>query len=435
MNSTLVSKEGSIFKFEMSFAPAEFEEALNDAYKATRDRYSVDGFRKGKAPRKIIERYYGEETFYGEALNAMFDKGYYDALTELNIEPIDQPSTELGKINKDENIVVKVAVEGFPEVEIKDYKGVEIDNIVSTIGDKEVEEEMKKAQQSQARLETVEGRATKEGDTAVIDFVGSVDGVEFEGGAGENFELKLGSGQFIPGFEEQLIGKETGSEVKVEVTFPEEYHSEELAGKAAIFETKINEIKEELLPEIDDELASEVSEFETLEELKKDVQEKLQKEAEDRNDSIMRNAAFEAVFEKNPIEAPAVMVENELSNVVYEINQQLQMQGISLDDYIKWTGKSMEEVREESRPEAEKRIKSRIILRNIIRIENIDATEEEVEAEIADFGAKYGQTAEQVKAAVGINSRYFKEDVQTKKALDLVYDNAVKGEPMERIDG
>ena len=434
MKNTLISKENGNYKFEIAFSNEEFEEAINKAYKANRNKFAIDGFRKGKAPRKIIESYYGADVFYSDALNELFDKGYFDALNELDIEAIAQPVTELKDLVKGEDVVVTVTVAGFPEIDVEKYKGLEIDNIVTKIGAKEVKEELEKVQKSQGRMETVTDRKSKLGDTVVIDFVGSVGGEEFQGGTADNFELKLGSGQFIPGFEEQLVDKAAEDEVDVQVTFPEEYHVEELAGKEALFKTKIHEIKEEILPEIDDELASDVSEFETLADYKKDLKKQLQKKADERDESIMKDRALEALFNANKIEPPISMIESEIDNMVYEMNQQLSYQGLKLDDYLKWMGKEIKDFREEMREDAVKRVVTRILLKNIARIEKLEASEEEVNEMLAEFAAQYGQPIEQVKEMVGASGlKYFAEDVQTKKAIDLIYKKAVKGEPIETI--
>ena len=393
MKATLISKENNNIKFTITFAADEFDAASNKAYLRLRKNITIDGFRKGKAPRKMIENMYGADVFNEEALNDLLEDAYPAAIDELEAEVIDRPLIEAGEIKKGEDVVLTVTVAVFPEIEVKSYKGLEIEKAESVIGDEEIEAELKRVQKSQARMETVEDRAAQDGDTVIIDFKGTIDGVEFKGGSGENFELKLGSGQFIPGFEDQLIGAETGADVKVEVTFPEDYHAEDLAGKPAVFETKVHEIKTEILPEIDDELASDVSEFETLDEYKKDLAAKLQEKANDRDESIMK--------------------------------QNLRYQGIKLDDYLKWTGKTISEFAEEAKPEAIKRVNTRILLNNIIRLESIDATEEEVADEIAAFAKQYGQTPEQVTEAVGAsNIKYFKEDVQTKKAIELIYKEA-----------
>ena len=425
MKANKISQNNGIAKFSIEFTVEEFNEALNKAYLENRSKFSVDGFRKGKAPRKIIESYYGEDVFYNEALNNLLEKDYTAAINELELDVIAQPVIEQTDVKKGEPVVVTGAVQVFPEIEVKNYKGLEVEKFETKIGAKEVNEELEKIQQSQARMETVEGRKSEKDDTVIIDFVGSVDGEEFQGGKGENFELKLGSGQFIPGFEEQLEGKDAGEDVDVNVTFPAEYHVEELAGKEALFKCHIHEIKKEILPEINDELASDVSEFETLAEFKKDLKKKLQKDADDRDDAYMKDRLLLKLYESNEVEAPAVMIKNELENMLYDMQQNLAQQGISLDDYMKWTGKTPEQVMDDAKPEAEKRIKTRILLKNIIRMEGIKVSAEEVENMMAEFGAQYGMTAEQVKEMAGPDTeKYFTEDAQTKEAIDLLFKNA-----------
>ncbi|MBQ0005236.1 MAG: trigger factor [Clostridiales bacterium] len=426
MKATLVSKEANEVKFDVVFSSEEFEAACEKVYKRERGSIQIDGFRKGKAPRKIIENYYGADIFWSEALNDLLENGYGAALDELEIEPIEQPVPSVKDIKKGEDVVVSFTVKVFPEMDIENYKGLEIEESVTKIGAKEVKAELERIQKKQARMETVTDRTAKNGDTVIIDFVGSIDGVEFEGGKGENFELKLGSGQFIPGFEDQLVGKNADEQVDVEVTFPEDYHAEDLAGKPALFKVTVHEIKEEILPEIDDEFASDVSEFETLAEYKKDLKKSLQAAADNTDESIMKDRTLEALFNANPIEAPESMIQNELDNMVAEMDQQLGYQGISVKDYLQWMGKTVEELKEESRTDAVKRVNTRIILKNIARMENIEVTEDEMNAELETFGAQMGATVEQVKEMIGSSMKYFVEDIQTKKAIDMIYGAAVK---------
>ena len=432
MKATQISKENGVVKFSIEFTADEWKDAINKAYLANRGKFAIDGFRKGKAPRKIIENYYGHDVFWDEALNGLLENGYYDAVKEMDIEVIAQPSIDSPEIKKDEPVVITGSVQVFPEVEVKDYKGLEIEKFATVIGDKEVQEELEKVQKSQARMETVEDRKTENGDTVIIDFEGSIDGETFAGGTAENFELKLGSGQFIPGFEEQLEGKEAGEEVEVNVVFPGDYHAEELAGRPALFKCKIHEIKKEILPEIDDELASDVSDFETLEEYKADLKEKLQKNADDRDESMMKDRVLEALYNANEIEVPEVMIRNELDNMIYDMNQSLASQGLGLQQYMEWTGTTIEQVREDAKPEAEKRVKTRVLLKNLIRQEGIDATVEEIEALMKEFGEQYGMTVDQVKTMAGDNTEnYFKDDAQTKKAIDFLFGHAVQVEKKE----
>ncbi len=425
MKATQISKENGVVKFSIEFTKDEWADALNKAYLANRGRFSIDGFRKGKAPRKIIENYYGHDIFWDEALNALLEDGYYDALKQMDIEVVSQPSFDAPEIKKDEPVVLTGSVQVFPEIDVKKYKGLEIEKVETKIGDKEVKAELEKVQKSQARMENVEDRASEKGDTLVFDFEGSVDGETFSGGSAENYELELGSGQFIPGFEEQLEGKKPGDECDVEVVFPGDYHAEELAGKPAVFKCKIHEIKKEILPEIDDELASDVSEFETLAEYKKDLKKKLQEQASETDLSVMKDRALEKLYESNDIEVPEVMITGEIDNMLYDMNQSLAAQGLGLQQYMEWTGKTIEEVREETKPEAEKRVKTRILLKNIIRLEGLEADEEEIKKLMEDFAAQYGMTMDQVKEMAGPETEnYFREDAQTKKAIDFIFDNA-----------
>ncbi len=425
MKATQISKDKGVVKFSIEFTPEEWSDALNKAYLANRSKFSIDGFRKGKAPRKIIENYYGHDVFWDEALNGLLENGYYDARQQMDIEVISQPSLDTPEIKKDEPVVITGSVQVFPEVDVKKYKGLEIEKIETKIGDKEVKEELEKVQKSQARMENVEDRASEKGDTLVFDFEGFVDGQAFSGGTAENYELELGSGQFIPGFEEQLEGKKPGEECDVEVVFPGDYHAEELAGKPAVFKCKIHEIKKEILPAIDDELASDVSEFETLAEYKKDLKKKLQEKASETDLSVMKDRALEKLYEENDIEVPEVMIANELDNMLYDMNQNLAAQGLGLQQYMEWTGKTIDDVRNEAKPEAEKRIRTRILLKNIIRMEGLDASAEEVEELMKDFADQYGMTIDQVKEMAGADTEaYFREDAQTKKAIDFLFENA-----------
>jgi len=429
MKATQVSNENGIVKFSIEFTNEEFNAAVTKAYNQNKGKFSIDGFRKGKAPRKMIENYYGEDIFYDEALNNLLEQDYYNAIDELGIDVISQPIIDSPEVKKGEPVVVTGSVQVFPEIAVKNYKGLEIEKFATKIGEKEVKAKLEEVQKSQARMEAVEGRKSEKDDTVIIDFVGSVDGEEFAGGTADNFELKLGSGQFIPGFEDQLCGKDAGEDVDVVVTFPADYHVEELAAKEALFKCHIHEIKKEILPEINDELASDVSEFETLKDYKKDLKVQLQKEADARDESIMKDRVLEKLYEENPVDAPAVMIKNELENMIYDMNQNLSAQGVNLQQYMDWMGKTIDDIKEEAKPEAEKRVKTRILLKNIIRLEKLECTDEEVEELIKEFGAQYGMDAEQVKQMAGESTvSYFKEDAQTKKAIELLYSKAKKVE-------
>jgi trigger factor len=425
MKATQVSKENGVVKFNIEFSAEEFKEALNKAYLANRGKFQIDGFRKGKAPRKIIESHYGHDVFWDEALNSLLENGYYDAVKEMDLEVVSQPSFEAPEVKDGEPVVLTGSVQVFPEIEVENYKGLEIEKVETVIGDKEVQEELERVQKSQARMEIVEDRKSEKGDTVVIDFDGSVDGEPFSGGKADNYELTLGSGQFIPGFEEQLEGKEAGEEVDVEVVFPGDYHAEELAGKPALFKCKIHEIKKEILPEIDDELASDVSDFETLAEYKEDLKKKLQEKAAETDLSVMKDRVLEKLYNQNEIEVPEVMIRNEIENMLYDMDQSLAAQGLGLKQYVEWTGKTIDEIREETRPDAEKRIRTRVLLKNVIRMEKLEVAEEEIRELMEDFGKQYGMDVDQVKEMAGSETEnYFREDAQTKKAIDWLFDNA-----------
>lgn len=429
MKTTFISKEGNDAKFTMVFTGEEFENAVVDAYKSNKDRFEIKGFRKGKAPRKIIENTYGEDIFYDEALNNLLQMGYPNAVAELDLEVVDQPKLNLGELKKGEDVEITATVTCFPEVEAKDYFGLEVEKIEHEVSDEDVEKELERVQKAHSSMETVTDRKTENGDTVMLDFDGSVDGEHFDGGKAENFELKLGSGQFIPGFEEQLVGKDAGEAVDVHVTFPEDYHAEDLAGKEALFECKINEIKKENLPEINDEFASDVSEFETLDEYKKSIREKIQKQDDETADRIMRDSMVQKLTEVNDVDVPAAMVESEIDNMLQEMQQQLSMQGLSLDQYMKFTGMDASALREQARMDAQKRVELRILLKAIVKQENIEATEEDIEKELTAFAEQYGQPVEDVKKMLGDNVRYFEEDVKSKKAIDMMFEKANFVEP------
>lgn len=433
MKTTFISKEANDAKFTMDCTADEFENAVVDAYKLNKDKFLIDGFRKGKAPKKIIENHYGEDVFYEEALNELLKTAYPDALDELKLEVIDSPKIDVSEVKKGSDVTFTITVPCFPEVEVKDYFGIEVEKVENKVEEADVINELEKAQKSQARLETVTDRPTENGDTVIIDFEGSTDGEKFAGGTAENFELKLGSGQFIPGFEEQLVGKNPGDDVEVVVTFPEEYQAKDLAGKEAQFKTKIHEIKNEILPEIDDDFASDVSEFETLDEYKKSIIEKLQKDADDRAESMMKDSMLEKLYEANKPELPAVMVEDEINKMVQEMEQQLSYQGLSLDQYMQYLGKTKKDIRDEAKDDAEKRVGMRVIVKAVVDKENIKATEEEIEKELEEFAAQYGNTVEDVKKMLGeANLKYFSEDVQTKKAIDTMFGRAVQKKTDEK---
>lgn len=426
MKSTLIAKENNEAKFTMEFSAEEFENAVIDVYKAQKNKFAVDGFRKGKAPRSIIEKKYGEGIFWDDAINNLVSLNYVLALDELDLDVIDSPRSEFSQIKKGEGFTVTITVACYPDVEVKDYQGVEIEKIVPEVTDETVEKELESRAKRNARMVVVD-RPAQEGDTVLIDYEGWADDEQFEGGTAERHPLKLGSGAFIPGFEDQLIGVSAGEEKDVKVTFPEQYHSDALAGKEAVFKCKVHEVKEEELPEINDDFVKDISEFDTLDELKADIRENLMKTAEASAESQMKNSVLEKVYEANEIDVPDVMVDSELDNMISEFDQQLRAQGMDIQSYFKYLGKEPAEFREELKEDAFKRTKTRMIVTAVAEQEGFEATDEDVDAEIESMAKMYGMEADKVKEMMGPqNIDMIKGDIKVKKALDFMYDSAVK---------
>ena len=417
MKATLLAKENGDAKFTIEFTAEEFEAARVKAYQENKNQFTIDGFRKGKAPRSIIEKRYGD-VFAEDAINDMLADGYPNALDELDIEVIDQPRMEFGKIEKDAPFAVTVTVAVYPEVEVKDYKGIELEKVDAEVTDEDVNTEIENLRKRNARMVTVD-REVKDGDHIILDYKGFVGDEQFEGGTAEGYPLVIGSGSFIPGFEDQLIGAKKDEEVEVKVTFPEEYHAEELAGKEAVFKCVVHEVKEEELPELDDEFAKDVSEYDTLEELKKETKEDLTKRKSAWAENQMKDKAVEIVCENNDIEIPAVMIDDEISQMIRELDMQLSQQGLSFQQYLQFLGKDMMAFREEVKDDAERRVKMRMVIRAIVDAEAIVATEEEIEKELELLGIQYGLEMVGEK-----NLEYIGQDVKMKKAVDFIYENA-----------
>lgn len=426
MKSTLISKEKNVAKFTMEFTAEEFENAIIEVYKAQKNRFTIDGFRKGKAPRSIIEKKYGEGVFFEDAINNLFSLRYPLAIDELDLEVIDSPKAEFSQIKKGEGFTITITVECYPEIEVKDYKGVEIEQVSAEVTDEDVENEIKSMARRNSRMITVD-RPAKDGDMVLIDYEGWIGDEQFEGGTAERQPLKLGSGTFIPGFEEQLIGVSTGEDKDVTVTFPEDYHSKDLAGKEAVFKCKVHEIKEEELPEIDDDFVKDVSEFDTLDELRADTKEKLEKAAEARAESQMKNSVIEKVVEGNDIDVPDAMVESEIDSMMSEFDQQLRGQGMDLATYFKYLGREPKEFRDDVREEALKKVKTRMIVNGVAKQENFEVGDEEVSKEIEDMAKQYNLEADKIREMLGTqNMEMIASDIRMKKAIDFMYDNAVK---------
>ena len=425
MKAELIKKEGNKVTLKITVDNNKFEEAVTKAYNKTKGKYNIPGFRKGKAPKVVIETQYGKGVFYNDAIEMLFPEVYPTALDELNIDPIDRPDLDVEEISKDNGLVMVVNVEVKPEFELGNYKGIEIAKVDHNVSEDEVESTLKEMVNKNARLVSVEDKAIENGDTAVIDFEGFESGVAFEGGKGENYSLVIGSNTFIPGFEEQLIGKKAGEEVEVNVTFPAEYHAENLAGKAVVFNVKVNDVKVKELAELDDEFAKDTSEFETLAELKADVRANLEKEAEAKAKNEIRNSLVEKVSANTEVEVPSVMVEQQIDNMLMELNYQLQYQGLNLQQLLSMTGRDVAELREERRADAEKLVKSSLVLEAIAKAENIEVSEEEFNAELANMAAMYNMDVEKIKSSLRENDiEDIKGQVKIRKTIDLLVDNA-----------
>ena len=414
--------EASKVELEFSVEQSVFEAAVNRAYKKEVGKINIPGFRKGKAPRAMIEKMYGKGFFYDTALNDILPENYEAAVKEAGIEPVAQP--EIDVVSIDENGVVfnaKVFVK--PEVKIADYFGIEVTKEVAPVTDEELNKEIELVRERNSREIDANDRPAEMGDTTVIDFEGFVDGVAFEGGKGTDYALKLGSGQFIPGFEEQIVGKKVDEEFDVNVTFPAEYHAENLAGKASVFKVKIHAITKVELPEMDDEFAKDVSEFDTFDEYKADLKAKIEKRHEADADASVENQLMEALIEKLEADIPEPMFVAEAENFVRDYDNQLRMQGLDLKTYFQYTGMTLEKLREQFRPQAEKQVKARLALEKIVELENITASEDDVNAEYDRIAKMYNIDVAQVKASIDADS--IAADMKVKKAMDAVKENAV----------
>ncbi|MCL2026827.1 MAG: trigger factor [Leptospirales bacterium] len=424
MKSTFISRDKNTVSFSMEFTSEEFENAVIDAYKVNKGKFTVDGFRKGKAPRRLIEFHYGEDVFFEEAINQIFSKNYSKALDELNIEVVDRPTADFSEVKKGEGFTITITVDVYPEFEVVDYKNVEIDKIDMEVSDEDVNKEIDALRKRNARMCLVD-RPAKDGDMALIDYAGYVDGEQFEGGTAERYPLKLGSNTFIPGFEDQLKGVSAGEEREVKVMFPEDYHSADLAGKEAIFKCKIHEIKEEEFPELDDDFAKDVSEYDTFDELKKATEEKLKKASETAAENNMKNAIIEKIYNANDIDVPDAIVEDEIDNMLGEFEQQLRYQGMTLEKYFEYTQKNPAEFRGGLRDEALKRVKTRMIVSKIADQEKLVVPQEEIEQEIEMIAGHYKMELDKVKEMLGPEqSAFIEKDLKMKKAVDFVFENA-----------
>jgi trigger factor len=404
---------------EFSFTAEEFENAISAAYNKRKKSITVPGFRKGKAPRKVIEAQYGESVFYDDAVNSLYNQNIVAVIDKTGLDVVDVENTEVVEVSKENGVKFKADIITKPVVEISDYKGLEVKKTTKTVDDAAVDAEIEKVRNRNARSISVEDRAAQIGDTAVIDFEGFLDGVAFEGGKGEKFPLELGSGSFIPGFEEQVAGKNIGENFDVNVTFPEHYQAENLAGKPAVFKCKLHEIKGKELPNVDDEFVKDVSEFDTLDEYKADIKSKLEKTAADEASTNLDNALVDAIIGKMKAEVPQVMYQRRIDEIVREWSARNR---ISVEDYLKYTGVTMDQFRANFTEVAKRQVDLRLALEKIAELENITVSDEDVEKEYADMAEQYKMEADKIKAAVPADA--IKNDLKIEKALDLVRDSA-----------
>lgn len=410
------------YELEIEISAEKFEEALQQAFLRAKNKINVPGFRKGKAPRKIIEREYGEAVFFEDAVNILYPAAVDAAVTEASLELVAQPQVEITDVSKENGVKIKAVCTTKPEVAISDYLGIEVEKVVNAVTDEDVDKEVDRIREKNVRIINVDDRAAQMGDDVVIDFEGFKDGVAFEGGKAEKFELSLGSGQFIPGFEEKVAGHNIGEEFDIDVTFPEDYASEELKGAAVIFKIKLHEIKAKELPELDDDFVKDTSEFDTVADFKADVKTKLEKAAEDKADADFEQKLFDAVVEKMEAEIPDVMFENRAKEMAQEMNSRLASQGISFEMYCQFTGQTPETVIETFKQQAQPQVKLRLALEKIVELENIVATDDEANAEIQKIADTYKMEVEQVKQYIAIED--VKKDVCVGKAVDLIKESA-----------
>ena len=419
---SMKTNEDKRVELEISVDAETFAKAVDAAFKKNSKRMNIPGFRRGHAPRKMIEKMYGEGVFYEEAVNNTYPAAYEAAVEEKGIEPVDRADIEVQEIGKD-GYTFKATVTVKPEVSLDGYKGIAIDKVKYTVTDEEIENELKRQQEQNARVLTIEDRPAQKGDTATIDFEGFVDGVAFEGGKGEKYPLELGSNSFIPGFEDQVAGHSTGDEFEVKVTFPEDYHAEELKGKEATFKCKLHEIKTKELPALDDEFAKDVSEFDTLEELRADIRSKAQARKDDQAETEVENKLMEAVCEKMVADIPQCMFDSRAEEMLRDFEYRLQQQGMNLETYLKYTGMDLQNFRNTFMPQAQSQVKVRLALEKLVELEKIEATAEEITAEIEKIAKNYNMEPEKIRNM--LPEKDISRNIAMNKAIDLIRDSAV----------
>ena len=427
MSLQVEKMEKNMAKLTIEVSAEELEKALQGAYNKQKGQISVPGFRKGKVPRQMIEKMYGAAIFYDDAANALIPEAYSKAYDESGLEIVSQPKIEVVQIEKGKPFIFTAEVATKPEVTLGEYKGLKVSKVSNRVTAKEVEAKLEEEQKKNARTITVEDRAVQDGDEVVLDFEGFVNGVAFAGGKGENYPLTIGSGSFIPGFEEQLIGVEAEKEVEVNVTFPEEYHSEDLAGKEAGFKCTVHEIKTKELPELDDEFAAEVSEFDTLEEYNADIKAKIKEQKIAEGKRQKEDQAVEKAVANATMEIPEAMIDTQVQQMTGEFAQRMQSQGLTMEQYFQFTGLTADKMMEEMRPQAVKRIETRLVLEAIAKAENIEITDEKVDEEIAKMAEMYKMEVEKLKEYMGeAEKEQMKADMAVQEAVTILVDNAVE---------
>ncbi|MBR2560795.1 MAG: trigger factor [Eubacterium sp.] len=427
MSVTVEKLEKSMAKLTVEVLPEEFEKAVQQAYLKQKGKLSIPGFRKGKAPRAMIEKMYGAGIFYEDAANAILPEAYANAAKESELDITSTPDIEVTQIEKGKPFIFTATVALKPDVTLGIYKGVEVPRTDVTVTDEDVEAALKKEQDKNSRLVTLDDEAAADGDTVNLDYAGTIDGVAFEGGTAEGYDLTLGSGSFIPGFEEQLVGLKAGESKDVHVTFPEDYHAEELAGKEAVFACKINKISRKELPELDDEFAQEVSEFDTLEEYKADLKQKLTAQKEEEAKQSRRDNAVSRAAQAAEIEIPEPMLLTRCRDAVDNFAQRLAAQGLSMDQYMKFTGANMDMMMAQMRPQTEIQIRNELVLEAVAKAENLDASDEDVEKEFEEMAKNYNMEIDKVKELFPEDQRdMLKQDIAVRKAIDFLADNAVE---------
>lgn len=419
--------EKNMAKLTIEVSPEELEGALQRAYLKNRKQITIPGFRKGKVPRQIIEKMYGPSFFYEDAVNELIPAAYEKAVDECELELVSRPEVSIVQIEKGKPFIFTAEVAVKPEVELGQYKGIEVEKQDTTATDEEVDKEIDKERESNSRSITVEDRPVQDGDMTVIDFEGFVDGTPFEGGKGTDYPLTIGSGAFIPGFEEQLIGAEIGKETEVNVSFPEDYHAKDLAGKPAVFKCTVKEIKVKELPELDDEFAQDVSDFDTMEEYRADVRKKIEERKAASAKAKKEDAVIEKIIEGAKMEIPDAMVKTQAEQGVDEFAQRLEMQGMSIEQYLQYMGGSVDAMVEQYKPQALKRIQSRLVLEAIVAAENLEVSDEELEAEYSRMAEQYKMEVEKIKEIFGdADKANIREDLAIQKAVELVTEAAVE---------